>query len=102
VLHSLIGTEAADIAQLGAQIADIKFGKPHNDAELLEMFGKLTEEAKAAALQQKSTAQSQPAQSSVVMGEGGGGRKYWCTPERMRSMKTQVTPLGSLPFLRKR
>jgi len=69
--HS-IGMEAADIAQLGAQIVERQSGKIINDAELLQIFGKLTKESKAAALQQKSTSQAQPAQSSVVVGAGGG------------------------------
>jgi len=102
-LEHMIGMEAADIAQLGAQIADSQSGKTPNDAELLVMFGKLTKETKAVALQHTSTVQAQPAQLSAAAGEGGGGKElHWCLPEWRRCRKTQVSPPGSLPSLRKR
>jgi len=68
--HS-IGVEAADIAQLGAQIVESQSGKNIHNAELLQLFGRLAKESKAAALQPKSTGQALPAQSSVVVGAGG-------------------------------
>ena len=78
--HS-IGMDAADIAQLGAQIVESQSGKIIHDAELLQMFGKLAKESKAAALQRKSPGQALQAQLSVVVGAGGGrkeGLAYSC------------------------
>ena len=86
--HS-IGMDAADIAQLGAQIVESQSGKIIHDAQLLQMFGKLAKESKAAALQRKSPGQALQAQLSVVVGAGGErkeGLAYSCAEAQIEEL----------------
>jgi len=63
-----IGMDATDSAQVETQIVDRHSGKNIHDAELLQMFGKLAKESKAAAHQRKHPEQALQAPLSGGVG----------------------------------